>query len=544
MSQTHTDDLPGVINALTDPWVGAVTRSGDRVVVSPAELIRGAQRYTTFADQLRPLEREAVNQFVFTLAGLVCRLAGEEMHNGGLDPDREAGLIEELLATGVDEVVARYGDCFWLRHPERPFLQDWAPRSIGDPYPLYLLDAQYPGDSSSQWGRPAVSPGERSREIASDPALLVTLLVSNYWMSRRSNAAGLDGQKRHAGAPGVAGVWSMMVHPVGPTVLHTILANVLTKWVDGSDLPAYLDQTAVHAPGSTALEPQALFRSTYSYSLPKIAWDGNGQAIGWSFAQSTTPAPLVDKDTKESLKVMHRDHWSRISVVSKKSKTGEIVYPAPPDVRLTSVVGYSRWFNHDKGSASEGLGPWLDRTSRLLGVPLTERAALASWRLGVLRDIAGVMGNRTQVGYEEIEAITLTPASDADGRILQNKQSLLVNAIAGKLRGHLALAATGSRRAGPTATVPMAEAARRRFLSGVELHFASHLADDPSSFDPAIYTRPLRKEALASFDAAVAPLALSKGEGAVAIARREFEGSVDHHVKSFIQEFNREASTP
>ncbi|WP_185995561.1 type I-E CRISPR-associated protein Cse1/CasA [Nocardioides campestrisoli] len=509
MNQTTVED--GVFNALHDPWVPVTLPGGRQTIASPYDILVGADGYVGLGAGMSPLERDATTRLLISLTGLALRLG-----------DVEAGEPADIPAAGVKTLADTFSDLFWLRHPSRPFCQEWelaqddANKAIRS---LAFLDPQTPGSSSSQWGTTAGSVESKSAGIAADPARLTRLVVTTWWHTKHSNARDGYGRKFEYGAPGDVAVRTLgayMTHR--DSLVKSLMANVPEHWLESGSLPAYLDQSGGPSDEDLAREPLDLWRTTYARNTPLLHWDDTQDGpvpTGYVLGPSTTRVPMIAPTEGESLKAMHSLDPSRLFVETKKKDGTILAKPvSAPDVRLSSTEGYMRWYLNDLAGS---LKVWRDRVRPFL--PLDDSD---DWMIGAFAEICDTQGNRKWLDYAFVPRRRLeAPAVMDDGRHGPVRLLEVAAELRKALNGPLRLAAEGRGRAeGAPALRAQTE---RALLAALEEDIALALDTRPSdAFDAAAVAERMRNGAVAVFDVATAPFATPTGLPNVVTARSRY----------------------
>ncbi len=375
-------------NAWHDPWLPVVDRRGAFTQVSLRELYDRAPEFVGLGRGLSPLDIESLHRLMSAVAAVIVR--GRPLRE--LTGSAQSGAFP---ADGVAAFEGRFADLFDLSG-ERPFLQRWdkSPADIDalvtsrKPLtdllkPIAQMHPHEPGNSSAQWGV------RRDPRDAADPAVLTMLLVTAWFHNRDGNSRDPWGGKAEKGSVATWTVNPMSVFLIDKNNLgRTIYANLPVEWVNGTDLPMFLDHHGV--PEDFVTGERGLYRSTYARTVPLLYWR-DGRAIGFVTGPMPYAVPRLAADIKESLKAVHLGDYA-VLTVTRTTKAGSETKPRPSlGVRVVSTEGFERWFRADNGiaGASGALARWLERPRALLPDP-----TLAGWDVAVFSAICDTYGGR------------------------------------------------------------------------------------------------------------------------------------------------------
>lgn len=337
---------------------------------------------------------------------------------------------------------------------ERPFLQRWDKSQadlaqlfdldVEDPRelkarlknrksalrPLSQLHPHIPGSSSSQW---AV---RRDARDETQLANLTLLLVTAWFQTKNGNGRDPWGNRALKGSAGTWHVNPLALYFLDPdNFARTLLANIPEAWIrDGrNDSPLFLDHSNLPDDFATA-HVTSITRFTYAKTLPLI-YLAEGTPLGFVIgSDDEIPIPVLGKDDKESLNLVHeRDHTRLYRTVK-----GDLAPRGAFGARLSTTEGFERWFRAENG-ISDALSRW-SRPNRLINIADADKA---KWRLSVFSDNGDPQGNREWASWDDVPA----DFAAADGNTLRAIQTIY--AYASECRGSFSYAgrmATGSSR--------------------------------------------------------------------------------------------------
>lgn len=325
--------VSGGVDAFTHPWVPVLDLGGYPLLVNLRDALVNGHTYRGIDPALGPVEQEALLRFLTSLTAVVIR-----------DVDtRRMRADGQIPAEAVDEFQETYRDRFHTADPDRPFLQEWhAAVSVADKTvrPLNQMHVHVPGPSTALWCL-----RNETRDPA-DPAVMLLLLTVAWFHGKPSNsgAPACYVNKQIAGAP-AGGPVDTTFHMIGHTLTETLLANVITDWLDSdSTVPVWLDQDTIPPMSDLSSQPRSLWRTTWTPNRPLIVWDGP-TAVGFVNGTTARTIPPFDTDFKSSAKAINGDDYAHITyMVEKKDKPAErkkVIAPA----RLLSTEGAHAWYS-------------------------------------------------------------------------------------------------------------------------------------------------------------------------------------------------------
>lgn len=327
------------LNALHYPWV-PLEKGGVTTTLSLRDALVRAHEFDGISKTLAPVEYEAMLRFLTSAAAVVVR-------------DHRVSVLaseKRIPVEAVDTFAATFDYLFNLRDADRPFLQEWHVTAALDDKnakPLGQLHVHVPGGSSSPWGL------RQEHRPASDPAILLLLLVLTWFHGKPSNAGFPDcfAGKSISGAPS-GGAYDTSFHLIGSTFAETLLANTLRAWVSSDDtLPAWLDQDAV--PDDLS-EATCLWRSTWTPNRPLVLWDEE-TPLRYVKGLTRRPIPALAENFKDSAKAIHESDYAHIWHNTAKEDAEPSYRAVLAPVGVLSTEGAVNWYR--KGF-DHNLVPW------------------------------------------------------------------------------------------------------------------------------------------------------------------------------------------
>lgn len=421
-------------NVVDLPCVPVRHRDQSTKLLSLRDALVQAHELSGLADELLPVEREALLRLLESLAAVI-------LH--GADPDDledDPRLHPEL----VDGFFTKHGDLFDLADRDKPLLQEWHTPDPTDTdlaktfQPIEQMHLRVPGGSSARWGL------TDERRDAHDPAVLFVLLAVSWFHGKPSNAAGAhfyvptSGTKCSpiSGAPS-GGPHDTVFHLVGDSLAESLLLNIPEAWLEEGALPAWLDQDAT--PRGLA-KPGSLWRCTWTANRALVRWD-EGRAVSFTRGLTRRPVPLVgvaDADGGEGIaavknraKAVASGDYCRVR--HEKTSTKTVTKHVHANASLRSAEGFEKWYRDDLAASVHS---WVNRHRAL--DPARRRP-----RLGWHHEEGDTYGNRELTQWVEIplgELVLPEPERDTLIAITQH-----VSTIRKALGSALATAAIDGR---------------------------------------------------------------------------------------------------
>lgn len=503
-----------VFNAWDQPWIPVIQRDGAQTTLSLCDTLLVLHELKDFGWELTPLDLDSMYRFLAAIVGVVARSI-----------DHDDWQDDKAIP---DYAVKAFGDMFRERFNisgERPFLQRWdktgtdieaqiAPKkSIEDTvHALDQLHPHEPGGSSSQW---AIRHDARD---AGDLSTLTLLLVTAWFQTKNGNGQDPWGGKASKGS---ASTWH--TNPMAIYYTHedslakTVFANIPLAWFERSDLPVFLSRDL---PDDFAtVHTSSVSRFTYAKTLPLIYWE-DGRPLGFVIGpDSGIEVPLLDKDEKTSLGVIHEHDHTRL-YVETASKSGAIILKPRGSFggRLTSTEGFERWFRADNGVA-KAIESWQTR-ERFLN---PADADLPNWSLSVFSETTDGKGTRNWVAWDVMPADFAT----AKGIKLSAIQTLF--GFASECRKYFytcGRTATGESRDVPAFIVGQAAfySSLMPVIAELVADFSMVQAEDSNASEEGLrrYAQQIRDVARIEFDATSGPFLTPSRVADVARARAQF----------------------
>lgn len=528
-----------VFNAWRDAWVPVQTADAQQAVLSLRDLYLRAHQLQGLGRGLTPLDLDSLHRFLPAVGALIARGAG--------DLDEVEDLAEEgtFPAALVDEFGATYAPLFDLAGP-KPFLQRWdrtpedlsqlvlaanknskKPTTLADLIlPLEQLHPHEPGASSSKW---AVR--RDAREVGSWDGLAL-LLVTAWFQTKNGNSKDPWGGNAGKGSVGTWHTNPMSLFLIDSTSLgRTIFANMPPEWVTGTDLPAFFAHDG--QPSDWATNPRGLWRCTYARTLPLLAWEVTQDApaaneatveavkpVGFVLGADTTmPVPVLGKDIKESLGLVHAEDHTRLYTLNQTKGMPAVLNPRGAfSARVTSTEGFERWFRAETGiSGSTGaFNRWKAQPR------LAEVGELEGWDLAIFSESTNGKGARRWCTWSQMPGrVAYTTLREASAM-----QALTALAAACKRAIYTeAKTATGDPKA-----AAITDRIQAAFYSHVEPALAGvirTIAAGDSPLDLRATATAITDAARAAFRAGTEPLATPHTLPRVAVAR----GGLDRRVR-------------
>lgn len=217
---------PGM-NLISLPWIPVRRPDGTVTEVGLREVFLDAHTFAELgADS--PLEHDALTRFLTTVTALVVRAAG---------PDWDPRAEPRFPVDAVETALASVSGSLDLADPVNPFMQDVAeglPAGAG----VVALSLDRPNDTVQAWHFRGQLGEHPQGQVTW--ARLGVLLVTFWYFSATSNVD-IDGRKQTGSLCGKAGN-GLHLFWRGPSLAHSLLANTMSAWADGSDLPAWADR--------------------------------------------------------------------------------------------------------------------------------------------------------------------------------------------------------------------------------------------------------------------------------------------------------------
>lgn len=497
-------------NLATSPWV-RVTVDGELQELSLEGVMRQAHLIEDIAES-NSLTRAAFYRFLTTFLNYGIILSDVTRRDAGKMYQEGSGLSEDFM----EALFAETGEHLWLFHPSKPFLQD--PRLLssiadlkaGEVKRISDLSLHLPGGSSSAW---QVKPNAASMVEGRPYAQAARDLVTRWFYVLPGNTSKIrlqDGSLRgsQAGSPfseGIADVTNAFYK--SSSLLRSLLASLPSAWQEETGEEP--EQLGWMDPAYPSIRASRLYQASVSNASSLLGPPVGGQVE--TIIRASVPFPKSKTD--------------QIALLSRESDPFRLVE------RLTSKAGKETLKAVRLQPSSSGLETLnkLLRPSLVKDSPTSIINVSSTWLQGLVDItkldleilITSKQGNAAGPKYEEAQtAIYAASQIVLEDEATDRLRSILEASFKEKvgIRARLSSAVYQASRGRGTdnalgySLVPVARTLWDERALAVVLRVYEGTIEDP--FEA------LKKEALAAYDRAVAPIKNSPSHRAACIKAR------------------------
>jgi len=266
-------------NVIDLPWVPIRNELGEVQIVTLRAALKDAANLEGLATT-SPVETVSLLRFLISISALVAR------EYWGEDVPRRIRNANEIEITrwsqSVDDVLAKYEDLFYLKHPNEPFLQEWRPSeaqsakvTIGKMRSTNALRLEIPSPTTKRWWV-----RNTARQVDGEVSDIIIPLLTHWFTSFGSNKPPLNAELGNAyhGGRGLTNGKDVQVFVHGASLLETLLANLPRSWVTEQAIPVFLARREPVTRDSIG-KTSEFWLSTYGPNGVLLAWEG-GDVIG------------------------------------------------------------------------------------------------------------------------------------------------------------------------------------------------------------------------------------------------------------------------